>query len=195
MPDIPHRGLAQSPRTEQSAQIPLHQRHTCAFYGRIRPCSHRNSDVSQRQGRGIINTITGHRDHAALRLKPGNDLSLLRRQDIRHDILNAKLPGHRLCRIAMISRHHDDVNAFCLQLLHCLTSRGFNRISHANYAGNLLIDGNKQGCLPFTAKRRRLFVQRRETLTGYPNVLLQECRRPNGNATTSDRPGHTLPRH
>src|SRR6266849_4163729 len=104
--------------------------------------AHGNPDIGQRKGWGIINTVAGHRYNAALRLEAGNDLSLLVRQDFSHDLLNAELPVHCFGRIAMISRHHDYANAFVLELLQCLTSRGFDRICHAKYARSLLIDGD-----------------------------------------------------
>jgi hypothetical protein len=63
----------------------------------IGPGSHRDPDIRRRQGRGIVDPVPGHGDHAALRAQAVHDGALLLGQDLRFDLIDAELRrnGHR----------------------------------------------------------------------------------------------------
>src|SRR5262245_34613352 len=195
LPDIPNRGLTQPPCTEQSAQITFDQGYSRTLNGCVRPSSHSDPHISRCKGRRIINTVACHSHYTGLGLEAGNDLCLLVRQYVSHNLLNPELPSHSVSRIVVISRHHDNSNTFSFEFLHHISSRNLDRIRHAEDTGNLLIDSDEQYRLSFTTKGGRFFVQLREVVVGHPDVDLQERRGPDGDAPICDRSTYPLPRH
>ncbi len=66
LPDILHRPLAQSSRSQQATQITAHQRNPTRCHRNIGSRPHRNAHLRGRQRRSIIHSIARHRHHPPL---------------------------------------------------------------------------------------------------------------------------------
>ena len=74
LPNIPHRGLTETPRARDTAQIPAHQRYTSALDRDVRSRSHRDAHICLSKRRGIVYTVTGHGYFASSHLQTPDDV-------------------------------------------------------------------------------------------------------------------------
>jgi hypothetical protein len=72
-----------SRRARDAAQIAFDDRDAGALHRHIGAGAHRDADVRGGQRGGVVDSVAGHRDHAALRAQALHHLLLLRRHDFR----------------------------------------------------------------------------------------------------------------
>jgi len=113
LPHVGHRGHRQRPRGRDATQIALDQGQLRAVHGHVGARTHRDADIGTRQRRRIVDTVTGHRDDAALRLQLLDQLQLVGGFDFAVHFFDAQALPHSAGRGQTVAGGHHDAQA-CL---------------------------------------------------------------------------------
>ena len=107
----------QPDRFFDAAQIAFQQRDAGAFHRHIGPGPHRDADIGGGECRRVIDTVTGHRDDAALLAQAANAIVFMLRLDAGFDFVDAEFPGDGARSALVVAGQHDDFEAELVQLL------------------------------------------------------------------------------
>ncbi|CVM15383.1 Uncharacterised protein [Streptococcus pneumoniae] len=110
LPHHPHRAPGQIERLRQPLEPVAHQGDVRGLDGHTGAGrAHGHADVRRRQGRGVVDAVTDHRDDAALGLQGLDRLELVLGQQARPHVVDAHLPGHGLRDAGMVAGQHHDL--------------------------------------------------------------------------------------
>ena len=102
---------------DDPVEIAPQERHAGALDRHISAGPHRDADFGGGQGGGVIHAVAGHGDLAAFAHEFLDDGRLVLRQNLRLDLVDAKLARDRLSGRAIVAGHHYKAHALRLQSL------------------------------------------------------------------------------
>ena len=111
LPDVAHGALAQTPRPDNTPEIPLHQGHARALHRHIGPGSHCDADLRLRQGGRVVDPSPAMATTWPSACRRWTTSPFLLGEDLGLDALDAERARHRFCRGPAIAREHDDLHA------------------------------------------------------------------------------------
>ena len=112
----------------------------CAFHSRVGTGSHSYTDMSLREGRRIVYSVSRHRDYSSLSLKPFYRSGFLVRQYLADDLVYAELSGNGIGGSPVIPRKHNYADTFFMKLFYSLESSIFYRVRHAYKSGGFSVN-------------------------------------------------------
>ncbi len=150
LPDRAHGVAGELAQVEQAGEVVVAregdlgglERHVGA------PDAHRDADVGQRQGRGVVGAVAHHRDGVALLLQAPDDVLLVLRHHLGAPLVDAELGGHRRRDLRMVAgEHHDAPHPVGPQGLDDVAGLGTHGVAQADQTGETPVDGEQEGGL------------------------------------------------
>ena len=174
---------------DDAAQVTLDERHSRALDRDIGSCTHRDPDVSLRERRGVVDAIAGHGGPFASLLETFDDRDLLIGKHIGFDVIDANRHRHGFSRGAVVSGHHDDLEALPMQVLDGFHCRRLDRVGDADQSGGLAADRHEHHGLAAAST----FVRSRPQYARIDAERCHETEIADRDATAIDDARHSLP--
>jgi hypothetical protein len=180
--------MAETASADDAIQIALHQRYPGAFDGDISAGAHGNTNIGGGKRGRIVHAVPRHPNNAAFGFQTGHHSAFGIGQYIGLNFFKSKAPRHGFSGDPVVTGHHDDADAFCLERCQGARRGLLNRIGNRNDPGRLATDCNKDGSCAFTAMAVGGIGQR----CGINAELRQIGRVADGHAAAVDGADHTF---
>ncbi len=96
---------------DQLGRVRIQIDHIAGFFGRLRPCIHRDTDVRLGKGWGVIGAVAGHRHEMAKGLLAANESQFVLRLGFSQKVVHSGFPGNGFRSQPIVARDHDRADA------------------------------------------------------------------------------------
>ncbi len=150
---------AQPSRPHDAGEIAAEQRDAGALDRDVGAGAHGDADIGRGEGRGVVDAVARHRDHAALAAQPLDHGALLIGQHLGLDLGDAELARDRLGGGAVVAGEHDDADVFIGERSQRCGCGPLDRIGDGDDAGCFAVDRDEDHGRAVTAQFLGLAVQ------------------------------------
>src|SRR5690606_27194097 len=118
----------------------FYERDAGRFHRDVRPGPHRDAYVGLRERRGVVDAVAGHRDDVAFTLQAHDDVPLVLRQHVGHDLVDTERAADGFGRPYVVARQHDDPDTGLAQRLERGWRGLLDRVGDAQQAREPAVD-------------------------------------------------------